>query len=183
MHFLQGQLLVAVPHQLDPNFVQTVILVLRHSDQGAFGLIINCPRERSNGALLQTKSRRRSFKKANLYFGGPVTGPLMAVHRDRSLGEIEILPDLFFSGNEENVLAVMRRKRQPCRIFVGYTGWAPRQLEYEIDRGAWRTLEATAERVFSRSADLWHELHREALETMYRGIFHLRYIPSDPMLN
>jgi putative transcriptional regulator len=183
MQSLQGHLLVAVPHQLDPNFVQTVILVVQHSDQGAVGLILNCPREQSHGDLGQSKAERRSGNKANLYFGGPVTGPLMAMHCDPSLGEIEILPGLFFSGGEENVLAAMRQKRQPCRIFAGYAGWGPKQLEYEIDQGAWRTVEATVERVFSHSEDLWYELHGEAVETMFRAMLHLRYIPSDPMLN
>jgi putative transcriptional regulator len=183
MHSLQGHLLVAIPRQLDPSFAQTVILVVKHSEQGALGLIINCPRERSDGVLRQGEAGRRSGKKVDLYLGGPVTGPLMAVHCDPALGEIEILPGLFFSGDEENIRAVMQRKRQPCRIFAGYTGWGPKQLEYEIDKGVWRTVEATAERVFSPSADLWHNLHSAALETMYRAIFHLKHIPSDPMLN
>src|SRR5271166_1382791 len=183
MKSLQGHLLVAAPHQLDPNFVATVILVVQHSDRGAFALVINRPRERSDGVLWRSKAERRSNKKADLYYGGPVTGPLMAVHCDPALGEIEILPGLFFSGGEENVLAAMRGKRQPCRIFTGYTGWGPKQLEYEVDQGVWRTVEATVERVFSRSEDLWYELHTEALETMYRGIFNLRYVPRDPLLN
>jgi len=183
MHFFQGNLLVAAPHQLDPNFVQGVILVVKHSDQGAFGLIVNRPRKRSDDVLRQSKAGRHSHEKANLYFGGPVTGPLMAVHRDRILGEIEILPGLFFSGGEENVLAVMRRKRQPCRIFAGYTGWGPKQLEYEIELGVWRTVDATAERVLFPNPDLWYELHREAVETMYREILHVRYVPRSPILN
>jgi len=182
MHFLQGYLLVAAPHQLDPNFVQTVILVVKHSDQGALGLIVNRPPERSD-VLWQSKAGRRNCEKSNLYFGGPVTGPLMAVHRDRARGEIEVLPGLFFSGGEENVRAVILRKRQPSRIFAGYTGWAPEQLEYEIDQGVWRTVEGTVERVFSPSEDLWSELHNEAVGTMFRAMFHLKHVPRSPMLN
>ena len=182
-HSLQGQLLVAVPHQLDPNFVQTVILVVQHTDRGAVGLIINCPRKPSDGVPRQGKAGRGSDKNAELYFGGPLTCPLTALHCDAALGEIEILPGVFFSGSEENVLAVMRRKRRPCRVFAGYTGWGPKQLESEIDQGVWRTVEATAQRVFSGSEDLWHELHDEALETMYRALLHVRHIPSDPTRN
>jgi putative transcriptional regulator len=174
MHLLQGHLLVAVPQQRDPNFEQTVILVVKHSDQGTFGLILNCPRKRSDGVLCQSKAGRRRCKKANLYYGGPVTGPLMAVHCHPGLGEIEILPGLFFSGSEENVLAVLKRKQQPCRIFAGYAGWGPKQLDDEIGKGAWRTVKATAERVFSCSEDLWLDLHSEALRTMCQTTFHLR---------
>jgi putative transcriptional regulator len=183
MQSLQGYLLVAVPHQLDPNFVQTVVLVVQHSDRGALGLIVNCPREQRDGVPAQETAGRRICKTPTLYFGGPVTGPLMAVHCDPALGEFEILPGLFFSGGEEKVLAVMQRKRQPSRIFAGYTGWGPKQLEYEIDQGVWRTVEATSERIFSLSEDLWYELHREAVEAIYRAILQLEHIPSDPMLN
>lgn len=183
MQFLQGSLLVAVPHQLDPNFVQTVILVVRHSDRGALGLIVNCPREPRDGLPGQRKVGRPGDNKATIYLGGPVTGPLMAVHCNPALGEIEILPGLFFSGDEENVHAIMQRKQRPCRIFAGYTGWGPKQLEYEINEGVWRTVEATAERVFASSEGLWYGLHCEALVTMYRAILQVEHIPSDPMLN
>ena len=183
MHSLQGHFLVAAPHQLDPNFVQTVVLVVKHSDQGAFGLIINCRREPHDVMQWQNKARRRGFKKTEIYFGGPVTGPLMALHCHRLLGEIEILPGLFFSGIEENVFAVMRQRQSNCRIFVGYTGWGPQQLEYEIEQGVWRSIEATAERVFSASEDVWDELHYKAVEILFQGLFHLTNIPLDPLLN
>ena len=107
----------------------------------------------------------------------------MAVHCDSALGEIEILPSLFFSGSEENVFAVMRRKRRPCGSLPAYAGWGPKQLEYEIDQGVWRRGRRPPPSGSSRSDDLWYELHGEAVETMYRAMLHLRYIPRDPMLN
>jgi putative transcriptional regulator len=183
MKSLQGHFLVAAPHQLDPNFVEALILVLAHDHRGAMGVIVSCPRDRQEGISQQRSTKRRWPQEPRLYFGGPVTGPLMAVHRDRARGEIEILPGLFFSGGEENVRAVMLGKRQPCRVFAGYTGWAPKQLEYEIDLGVWRTVEATAERVLSHSEDLWYELHSEAVGTMFRTIFNLKHVPRSPMLN
>ena len=53
MNSLQGHLLLAGPHQLDPNFVETVILVVEHADRGAFGVIVNCPRDRHDGIARQ----------------------------------------------------------------------------------------------------------------------------------
>jgi putative transcriptional regulator len=174
MQFLQGRFLVAAPQQLDPNFAQAVILVVKHSDQGAFGLIINCPRSQSEGVLCQSKAGRSNDKRANRYFGGPVAGPLMALHCHPALGEVEVLPGLFFSGGKENVLAVMHQSQPPCRIFTGYSGWGPGQLDNEIGQGVWRTTEANVERVFSHSNRLWRDLHGEAPRKKSRTIFHLR---------
>ena len=123
MKSLQGHFLVAAPQQLDPNFVEAVVLVVEHAEHGAFGVIVSCP---SNG--LEGISQRRSTKPRwsegpRLHFGGPVTGPLMAVHTDEVFGELEVLPGVFFAGREKNVLALMRSREQPCKVFAGYVGW------------------------------------------------------------
>ena len=55
MKSLQGHFLVAAPHQLGPNFVEAVILVVEHADHGAFGVIVNCPRDRHEGDHAATK--------------------------------------------------------------------------------------------------------------------------------
>ena len=59
MKSLQGYFLVATPHQLDPNFVETVILVVEHADRGAFGVIVNCPGNRQEGTSPQRSTRPR----------------------------------------------------------------------------------------------------------------------------
>ena len=62
MKSLQGHFLVAAPHQLDPNFVEAVILVVEHADRGAFGVIVNCPRdrhERSRGNAVPSRVGRK----------------------------------------------------------------------------------------------------------------------------
>jgi putative transcriptional regulator len=54
---LQGHFLVAAPHQVDPNFVEAVILVVAHADPGAFGVIVNCPRGRHEGISQKRKAK------------------------------------------------------------------------------------------------------------------------------
>ena len=147
MNSLQGHLLVAVPHQLDPNFVETVILVVAHTNRGAMGVILNRPKPQRRQPLWQRRTRRQPGKPA-LYFGGPVTGPLMAVHTDPSHSEMRIMPGVFFSGKKENVLAALRNKRQLCKLFLGYVGWGPRQLEYEVQIGVCASSPARSERYF-----------------------------------
>ena len=180
---LQGHFLVAAPHQLDPNFVKTVILVVEHADRGAFGVIVNCPRDRHVAISRQARSRRRRAERPRLYFGGPVTGPLMAVHTDESFAEVEVLPGVFFAGREKKVLALMRSSEHPCKVFAGYTGWGPGQLEHEVEAGIWRAIPATAANIFSSGGDLWEDLLRQACDSLLQVMCNIKHIPSDPSMN
>ena len=181
MTSLQGHFLVAAPHELDPSFVEAVILVVAHTDRGALGVIVNCPKDRHEGIPQQTKPRWR--KGPGLYFGGPVTGPLMAVHADELFSEIEVLPGVFFARGEKNVLALMRSKKQPCKVFRGYAEWEPGQLEHEVEYGIWRAIPATAAEIFSGGDNLWERLLRRAFDSLLRVVCNIKHIPSDVSLN
>jgi putative transcriptional regulator len=183
MESLQGHLLVAAPHQLDPNFVQTVVLVVQHMTRGAFGLIVNCPASQRSGVFWERLTRQYCTGKQQLHFGGPVTGPLMAVHTDPRRAEIEILPGLFFTAKADNLLALAQRRKHAYKLFVGYTGWGPRQLEYEVDLGVWRTVPAMLQDVLSNREALWDDLSRRILRSMLQTVLHVRYIPADPWVN
>jgi putative transcriptional regulator len=182
MNTYQGHLLVATPQQLDPNFVKAAILVVGHTNRGAFGVIVNRTREESS--RLQQRNCRWCFReKLRFGFGGPVTGPLMAVHRNASLGERQFLPGVFFSAKEKNVFALMWQSEQPCKIFMGYAGWGPGQLDDEVRRGIWRVVPATPEQIFSGDSDLWEQLSRQASRLQLRIMFHINHFPADPLLN
>jgi putative transcriptional regulator len=182
MESLQGHFLIAAPHQLDPNFVRAVILVIEHTHRAAFGVIVNGPSEES--CRLQHRiSRRRSLGRVRLSCGGPVTGPLMAVHTQASLGERQLLPEVFFSGQKKNVRTLIWRAERPCKIFAGYAGWAPGQLEYEVEQGVWRVVPATPEQIFAEDCDLWEQLSRQASRLQLRIMFNIKHIPADPLLN
>jgi putative transcriptional regulator len=180
---LQGHFLVAAPHQLDPNFVAAVILVVQHADRGAFGVIVNCPRDRHEGISQQRSARRRWPEGPRLYFGGPVTGPLMAVHTDELFAEIEVLPGVFFAGREKNVLTLMRFRGQRCKVFAGYARWGPGQLENEVEYEIWRAIPATAAEIFSNGDNLWERLSRQAFGSLLQVMCNVKHIPSDPSLN
>jgi putative transcriptional regulator len=179
MNSLRGCFLVAAPDQLDPNFVKAAILVVAHNDRGAFGLIVNGPSEEGR----RRDSRRCFPEKVKLFLGGPVTGPLMAIHTKACLGEWQFLPGVFFSGKETNVLTLMRQAEQPCKIFFGYAGWGPGQLEDEVEKGVWRVVPATAEHIFSNDRNLWEQLAGQASRLQLRFMFNVKHIPADPLLN
>jgi putative transcriptional regulator len=182
MNSLKGQFLVAAQRQLDPNFAKTVILVCAHTEKTAFGVVVSRLRDGSD------PSRQRSGTwcrpgKATLYRGGPVTGPLMAVHTRARFGEWQILPGVFFSRKENNVLALMRRSERLCRIFTGYVGWGQGQLDDEVQQGTWRVVPATPEQVFQADSDLWQQLSVLASRMQLRSMLRIRYFPLDPLLN
>jgi putative transcriptional regulator len=182
MNSYQGHLLVAAHQQLDPNFVEAVILVVGHTNRGAFGVIVNRPRE--EGRRLQQRNYRWCFReRLRFCVGGPVTGPLMAVHTKAPLGERQFLPGMFFSAKEKNVFALMWQAEQPCKMFMGYAGWGPGQLDDEVRRGIWRVVPATPAQVFSEDRDLWEQLSRQASGLQLRTMFNINYIPADPLLN
>ncbi len=182
MQSVQGCFLVAAPWQHDPNFMETVILVVEHSARGAFGVILNCPRERQQ--ISRQKRRTAAFlSRARMFSGGPVTGPLMAIHGDRAFAEHEILPGVFFAGKEENVLPLVRQSEHPYKIFTGYTGWGSGQLEYEIEQGLWRAIPATADQIFCISDTLWERLSRQVFEIQVQSLFRIGHIPQDPQWN
>ncbi len=179
----QGHFLLAAPQQLDPNFVEAVILVVEHAERGAFGVILNRPRDRHEGTSRQRSTKPRRPERAGLFFGGPVTGPLMAVHTDKSFAEIEVLPGVFFAGREKKVLALMRSGDRPCKVFTGYVGWGPGELEHEVEYGIWRAVPATAAKIFSNADGLWERLLRQAFDTLLRVMCNIKHFPSDVSLN
>jgi len=183
MHSFQGHFLVTARPQLGPKFVKTVILVVEHADQGAFGVILICPRELRDSYPCERMPQRHSLGKAQMYLSGPVIGPLMAVHTDESFAEVEILPGVFFAGKEENVLPLMRQKKRPYKFFTGYAGWGPKRLEYEVGQGVWLVVPGKAEQIFSSSGKLWKELSRQVLERQLHEWYNIKHIPADPLLN
>jgi putative transcriptional regulator len=183
MDSLRGHFLVAAPHQLDANFVETVILVVEHTDRGAFGVIVNHPWEKGDPPVVKQAFRRLLPKKVKPYCGGPVAGPLMALHAKAALGGTRLLPAVFFSGKEETVLVLLWQNEQPYKVVCGYAGWGPKQLDYEVEQGIWRVVPATPEQIFSNSGDLWQQLSRQASGLQLRALFNLKHIPADPLLN
>jgi putative transcriptional regulator len=183
MKSFQGHFLVAAPEQLDPNFAEAVILVVEHVDRGAFGVIVSCPRDRRAGIAQRRGTKPRWPQSPRPCFGGPVTGPLMAVHTDELFAEVEVLPGVFFAGREKNVLALMRSRDESCKVFTGYAGWGPGQLEQEVESGLWRAVPATAAKIFFKGDDLWERLLRQAFDSALQVMCNIKHIPSDVSLN
>ena len=183
MKSLQGQLLIASPQLLDPNFVKTVVLLIQHSDQGALGVVLNRPTSKKVKELWKEVGNAPCKSEAPVCLGGPVSGPLMALHTNQFLAEMEILPGVFFAARREHLDSLVLQQDDPLKIFFGHAGWGPGQLDNEIQVGGWLTTPASAELVFYHGEDLWEKVSKQVGQSTLQSMLNLKHFPEDPSVN
>jgi putative transcriptional regulator len=183
MKTLEGQLLIASHELRDPNFLRTVVLIFRHDDDGAAGLVLN---RRLNATVKQVwkqVSQEPCRCESPLYLGGPVEGPLMSVHTKQELSEIEIVEGVYFSAAGGSLAQLVDADAPEAKFFVGYAGWGAGQLEREMDEGAWLTAPATSEHVFGDIDELWQRVTREATSSALISTLKIKHVPKHPWMN
>jgi putative transcriptional regulator len=183
MSSLQGQLLVASPQLGDGNFYRSVVLLVKHDDEGAFGLILNRPTGNTVADIWRMIAEQELECDRPLYMGGPVSGPLVCLHRVKSCAEAEVLPGVFFAAHKEQLLKVVSQTGRPFRLFTGYAGWAGGQLEGELEAGGWLAVQADKDLVFYDQDDLWEQVVRGIGEDVLGPAIKTRHVPEDPSLN
>ena len=175
---LRGSLLVAAPQLIDPNFRRTVVLVAEHSDDGAMGVILNRP---SGMTVADAAPDLEPLVggEAPIFAGGPVqptAGVVLAevAEADEPLfADVVLLPGL---GELTDVVDGAGR----LRVFAGYAGWGPGQLDGELEREDWIVEAAVPDDVFREEpGSLWSDvLVRKGGQYAL-----LARMPDDPSLN
>lgn len=183
MNSLKGHLLIASPKLLDPNFLETVVFMVQHDDDGALGLVLNRPTSITVLSAWERVCEKPCRVEGVIYQGGPCEGPLMVVHRHDSASQVEVIEGVHFSSEPEKIEWLAEHGESPMKFVVGYSGWGPGQLEREMQEDAWIAQPATAEQVFSEGKELWSVVMKAVLARS--GVRNLRpnIIPSDPSLN
>ena len=180
---LAGKLLIASRSLRDPNFCQTVVLILEHNDDGALGVVLNRPTTRSVSEVREAVEFDPCECDQEIYLGGPVPGPLIALHTSESHAEKTILPGLFLSMQKDTVDPLVRQTKYPFQLYTGNSGWGGGQLEGELRSGGWLTEDAKLKDVFSDASELWDTVtNRLALDVMLPGKLQDN-LPDDPLLN
>jgi putative transcriptional regulator len=161
---LTGQLLIAMPGMLDPNFDNSVTYICEHSDKGALGLVINRPLDLSIRDVLDQLSlsgdlRTQTSDIVNqpVLRGGPVQAERGFVIHDAA-GDWDSTTRIAHSicvTTSQDILSAIAAGKGPGRLLLalGYAGWGAGQLEEEIRQNAWLTAPATPELVFSTPFD------------------------------
>lgn len=177
-------LLVAAPALTDPNFTETVVLLLDSDEEGALGVVVNRPSPVLVADVLEVW-RDVVTEPDVLFHGGPVStdGALaLAVPRDPDappVGFREVVAGLGVVDLDTPV-ELLAEGVASFRIFVGYAGWGPGQLEAEIEEGSWFVVPGTAADAF---ADDPHELRRDVLRRQPGSLAWVSTRPADPTQN
>ena len=177
---LKGHLLVAGPALVDPNFRRSVVLVGEHGDEGALGVILNRASESTVDEALPELTALVDGD-ATVHVGGPVQPSaivVLAEFVEPERAETLVLGDIGFLPSEidPDELGELRR----ARVFAGYAGWGPGQLDDELSEGSWIVEPAEPEDVFTADPDeLWSEVLRRKGGPF--GV--LALMPPDPSLN
>lgn len=147
----------------DPRFAETVILLVQYTSEGAMGVIINRPLDVK---LSRALPGFEGFKKKNdlLYWGGPVGYEEVAVlftSPEQPEDSFHVFGDVYYSASVAIIeeMANSRNRSRKYRVYAGYAGWAPGQLEFEVLSGDWHVFQATTETIFEKkSSDIWKDL-------------------------
>ena len=180
MQSLKGQLLVAGPSLLDPNFRRTVVLIGEHTDEGALGVVLNRASEATVEDAVPELSPLIDDEEL-VHVGGPVQPSAIVVVADfadpEQAGAL-ILDSVGFLPAEAHPDTIGELHR--VRVFAGYAGWGPGQLDEELDEGSWIVAPALAEDVFTGDPEeLWSDVLRRK-----GGPFQvLALMPPDPSAN
>jgi putative transcriptional regulator len=160
---LVGQLLIASPTIRDPHFDHAVILVVRHNQDGAMGIVVNMPTgERPLTNVMEMLGERGTnvTAKIQLFVGGPVQPELgFVIHSSdyRGSGSIDVNQDVLVTSNSR-ILRDIGDNRGPKKSLIafGYAGWAAHQLDDELRRRVWFTTPADVNLVFDENREkLW----------------------------
>lgn len=154
---LTAILLVARDGLTDPDFADSVVLVMNNLGPAPVGVIVNRPTKIAVSELFpRLKQLARVHDK--VYFGGPVEyGSVWFLIRASSAPEhaIRALDGLYLSADEDLLMQLLNREKpmDGLRIFIGHSGWAPGQLEAEIANGDWALQRANSDAIFNRKSE------------------------------
>lgn len=177
-----GRLLVAEPMLGDPNFDRTVVLVVDHTPEGAFGLVLNRPTDLPVAGVLPGWSLLATAP-AVVHVGGPVESEsgwaLARVRHPDQPGFAPVLGNVGLLDLELDPLE-LAEEVEALRLYAGYSGWGPGQLDAELTQGAWIVVPAWPDDPFlTVSSELWPRI----LARQGGHLARLSVFPPDPSLN
>ena len=162
--FLKGQLLLDSGQLRGSFFQRTVVLICQHDAEGAFGLVLNRAAGTNAGDMI-VADLPEPLKAAPLFLGGPVQpSALSFLLSDTFIPDANVMPNLSL-GHSLDALIELSESFSPTqrvKMFAGYAGWSPGQLEDELKRKAWLTHPASLDLVFDTTPErLWQTVLRE----------------------
>lgn len=181
---LKGHLLIATPFLMDPNFHQTVLLMLDHDESGAVGIVLNRPTSTTLAEVSEQVFGTPTDWNIPIHRGGPVPGPLLALHNVEELADLRILPDLFTTSDQDHLRQLLTMRPEPLLLLANYAGWGPGQLESELSTDSWYTTSTTTQHVFSLADPTsWNSIVGSVRLDRLAQVLNITSRPHDPHAN
>ena len=157
-----GLFLIAKPTLRDPHFARSVVLVTQLEDGSTVGVIVNRPTELRLSLFLSEEFPTGNYRD-RIFLGGPVMRQaIVALFRSDTppaAAAFHVLKDVYLTMHADNLQKLLADPKAQYRLYAGFSGWAPRQLESEFMRDGWYILPANEKILFRKSIEgLWEEL-------------------------
>jgi putative transcriptional regulator len=182
MDSLRGQLIIAAPTLLDPNFARSVVLIAEHTEEGAMGLVLNHPATTLVDEAVPDLAWLAEDEE-RVWVGGPVAETAVIVLAEWDHPELAgaiVQGDLGFVGADADQPDQLDGAIRRARVFAGHAGWGPGQLEEELAEESWIVEPPTRDEIFCTDPDvLWGAVLRR------KGSRYalLSTMPPDPSVN
>lgn len=162
-----GILLIAKPGLTDPNFSRTVVLVTRAGDSGTVGVIVNRPTTLKLPDFAAEPGLETGKYRDQVYLGGPIMrNALVALFESGSMPAapaFHVLGKLYLTMHPDNMQALLSSEGPRYRLYAGFSGWAPRQLESELEAEGWFVMPVDTDIIFrADTSGIWEELVNRA---------------------
>jgi putative transcriptional regulator len=180
---LAPSFLLSMPQLMDPNFSRTVVVLCKHNEDGAFGLVVNRPLVTTGRVTVNLDPPVSTDRELQVWVGGPVEPQRSWVlvgrepDQNEEMSGMRIADDLYLSTSPDLLRRLLDPSPPPlARLIVGYSGWGPGQLERELEASAWLMSDIDRDLIFNTPAEqLWEAAIRRlgadpAALQMSRGV-------------
>jgi len=164
---LAPTLLLAMPQMQDPNFARSVVLLCRHENEGAMGLVLNRPTETLVSSMVELNPPLTRDSGLEIWVGGPVEperGWLLLGYDPRSPESITVADGIYLSASMDVLRQAIEAEASASRqrrFLLGYAGWGEGQLESELAASAWLTIDVSKDLIFSSDPEtMWESAIR-----------------------
>lgn len=157
---LAPTLLIAMPQLTDPNFRRTVVLLCEHSEDGAWGLILNRPTGKTAGSVVDFTPPLAHDSGLEIWTGGPVEpqrGALLLPEEPLGEDAFEVCAGIFVSSSADFLRRLIEGPHvEKARLIMGYAGWGPQQLDRELTDSSWLISDVSRDIIFdTTAAEMW----------------------------
>ena len=177
-----GKLLIASPRLDSTSFARSVVYVFQDNEDATVGVVLNQP---ANQEIERAWEGIVGSYSANGFpsVGGPLPGPLVALHQDAKAAEITLPNGIYTCATEDNIHYLVSQQENAFRVFFGLSGWQQGQLATEVNEGIWLATKPSADLLFGKSQDLWADALLRFQNRFIHDVLGIKGVPENVLDN